>query len=813
MSRRKGKETRGKERHLLPCIAFILLSPMPCSLCLAPCIILYLVQPSIKMDTEKRKQSGWKPALAVFAAYSLLSIVMTWPVVLHFATHTMGDGMDDSQFLWNYWWVKHALVDLKTNPFYTDYMFYPHKNGLALHTFLFLNGLFSIPLQYFLTLPAIYNLFVLLSFSLSGLGAFVLARRFVKDWKAAFAAGLIFAAYRCVYIRIGWANICSAQWVPFYLLFLLKAFDENPYRPRASIFAGVFLVFNFFSDYYHFIACCIFTLAILVFYWAARMRRPAELAKRFLPALIVSAPFISPVIYWALHEGAAGQGLGNLDWRATGVAKNVADIAGFFSPHKDNPVLGGLSLYKYFTGEWNYSYLGVVAVFFSVYAFLQYRKDRGKIEGGLLRREKMALMLWGLSAAVFMILAMGPYPHFLGRQIPVPLPFKLFSLSGFLSGLRAPDRFSIYAVLALSMLAAIGMERAFARKKFLFALAVPLILIEYTTAPYPLYDRSIPPVYDTIAADDNAQTILEIPAFLQYGIAHVGHFADYVLYYQTYHEKKLFNGYLSRVPDATIYSYFNLPVIRSLLQIGYLENNENALKLAMDTDRQIAPDFINLFGVGYVVVHRMPYSQSQAGLDVDAEERYLNMTLPMDKIYDDGMLAVYKTHLEFPKQVQVDAATDASVLYLYKGWVNGLSNNGYGYALSAGKESVLIANLRQQTGYEMYLDLSPAPQIKDRRVEVSLNGREAASILLKDGWNTYKVNIPANLPKQGLNMIFLKPAETALSGTEFNGLWPRFAISRSVPNYPIAWEQDNSKFGRPEISFALHRLVIKEIEN
>ncbi|MDA8155398.1 MAG: hypothetical protein M0Z52_02950 [Actinomycetota bacterium] len=760
------------------------------------------------MNTEK--PSGWRAALAVFSAYSLLSVAMTWPVVLHFTNYTMGDGMDDQQFLWNYWWVKHAIVDLKTNPFFTDYMFYPHKNGLALHTLLFLNGLFSIPLQYFLTLPAIYNLFVLLSFALSGLGAFLLARRFVKDWKAAFAAGLIFASYRCVYIRIGWANICSAQWVPFYLLFLLKALDKDSGRLKFSIFAGIFLVFNFFSDYYHFLACCIFTLIILVFYWASKALRPAELAKRFLPVVLVCVPFISPVIYWALREGAAGQGLGNISWKSTGIAKNVADIAGFISPHPANPFLGRLSLSKYFTGEWNYCYLGAAAIVFSVYAFLQHRKSRGKIADGPLRREKLELMLWGISAAAFMILAMGPYPHFFGKQIPVPLPFKLFELSGFLSGLRAPDRFSIYAVLAVAMPASIGMQRAFAKKKFLFALVIPVILVEYTTAPYPLYNCTIPPVYNTMAADKQAQSILEIPVFLQYGIAHSGYPADYVLYYQTFHGKKLFNGYLSRVPDATIYSYFNLPIYRSLLEIEYLESNGQALRLAMQTDRQVAPSFINLFGVGYVVVHRMPFAQTRAAMDVDAMERYLNNVLPMSKIYDDGVLAVYKTQMAKQKDVTVYAATNASVLYLYKGWVNGLSEGGYGYAMCAAKKSVLLANLRRATGYEMDIDLSPATGIKDTRVEVGVNGKKIGSLHLKDGWNTYEIDIPASMPGQGLNRIYFKPAETARPAMPFKGIWPAFAISRSVPDYPLDWEQDNSKFGRPGISFALHRFEIKE---
>nr|MDA8174730.1 hypothetical protein [Nitrospiraceae bacterium] len=89
---------------------------------------------------------------------------MTWPAVLHLTTRALGGGGDSVESLWNYWWVKHALIDLKTNPFFTDYVYYPHKNSLALHTLVFLNGLLSIPLQYVLPLPAVYNIFIMLAF-------------------------------------------------------------------------------------------------------------------------------------------------------------------------------------------------------------------------------------------------------------------------------------------------------------------------------------------------------------------------------------------------------------------------------------------------------------------------------------------------------------------------------------------------------------------------------------------------------------------------------------------------------------------------
>ncbi|MDA8175343.1 MAG: hypothetical protein M0018_12310 [Nitrospiraceae bacterium] len=744
-----------------------------------------------------RSIAGLKPALAAFSAYLLLSIVMTWPMALHFSTGVIGSGSDDQIFIWNYWWIKHAIVDLKTNPFYTDYLFYPHRTGLVLHALIFLNGLFSIPLQYFLPLPAVYNLFTLLAFALSGLGVFLLAGRLVTDRKAAFAAGLIFASFRCVEPY----NISMTQWVPFYLFFILMAFDEKESWLASAFLAGLFLIFNFFTDYYAFLAVCIFTAIIIAYYLITRAQKPAELAKRFSPVLLISLPFVLPVTWAAYSEGMSGGGLGKYTLKGIGITLNVADIAGFFSPDSSNPAIGRFSFSHLLTGQENYSYLGVIAVFFSIYALFKTRLDK-------------ECKLWAASAAAFLLLAMGPYLHFLGKQMPVPLPYKLFTLSGFLVHFRDPVRLSIYAVLSLSMLAARGMEAVFRKKAFLFSIVLPLILLEYIAIPYGIFECKIPPIYKKIAQDKNARTVLEIPAFIHWGFGYEGYPADYLLYYQSLHEKKLFDGYLSRVPAKTFWSYFNLPVYRSLFVMHSLYANKNSMRLAQAYDKKEAPYFLNLFGVDYVIVHRLPPGELDKNsvkkylASVLPQERYLNSVLPMDKIYDDTATAVYKTRYVHSSQISIDAATEASILYLYDGWINGLHAGNYGYAIAAGKKSVLLANLDVFADYELDLQLNPNPSLSDKRVEVGINGKKIAVLALRNGWNLYKVGIPRSMVKNGLNKLYFRPFSTVISQTAFKGTWSKFAIGNPYLTSPGYWEQDNSKFGQPEVSFALHKFVI-----
>ena len=66
----------------------------------------------------------------VLAAYLLLTILMTWPTVLHLTDGIPGDGFDGWQNYWNLWWVKEALLVLGTSPYFTDYLYPPIGTNL-----------------------------------------------------------------------------------------------------------------------------------------------------------------------------------------------------------------------------------------------------------------------------------------------------------------------------------------------------------------------------------------------------------------------------------------------------------------------------------------------------------------------------------------------------------------------------------------------------------------------------------------------------------------------------------------------------------
>ncbi len=217
----------------------------------------------------------------VLLAYLVLSLLLTWPLAAHFATHVPGDGIDDPALAWNLWWAKHALVDQPQNPFTVSWQFWPVGINLAFYTLTLLNGALSIPLQaVFGVIPA-YNLLLLSSFVLGGFGAYLLCLEFLGGGNKetcrrgnpergkqgnkenaltslftyrlvslpSFLAGALyaFASPKLFYAALGQGNIASSQWAPFAALAIVRAVRPTG-RPRDAALAALFIVLQAYAE-------------------------------------------------------------------------------------------------------------------------------------------------------------------------------------------------------------------------------------------------------------------------------------------------------------------------------------------------------------------------------------------------------------------------------------------------------------------------------------------------------------------------------------------------------------------------------------
>ena len=319
-------------------------------------------------------------------AYLALSLLLTWPLILHFGSHVPGDGIDDPSLAWNLWWVKHALVDQLQNPFASNWLFWPVGINLAFYTLTILNGLLSIPLQLTVGTISAYNLLLLSSFVLGGYGAFLLCLEALGSWQrfggraagstaawagrprdgaiwssaalapAAFLGGCLyaFASSKLFYASLGQGNIASSQWIPFAVLYLLRTVRPSG-RMRDAALAALFLVLQAYAEQTYASFLLIFALL------AGRLGPGACPGQPDGRQARVTAPRRRPLTGFVLRLGLLGAlsllgiapFLANMlpDLRAEGDFFSAgggfadiysADLAGFALPTQLHPLLGGL---------------------------------------------------------------------------------------------------------------------------------------------------------------------------------------------------------------------------------------------------------------------------------------------------------------------------------------------------------------------------------------------------------------------------------------------------------------------------------------
>ncbi len=219
----------------------------------------------LDMSTTKRESLWWGWHLGALLMHLGLSVLFTWPLVLNFlpGSGTTVPGFmreDRDQNLWNLWWTGQAVLG-GHNPFVTDMIWYPTPISLYYHTLNVFNGLLAIPLMTVFSLQTTYNIVILFSFVTCGWGAYLLFHYLCGNKWAAFVGSVVFAysAYHVATMR-SLLQLVSLEWVPFFLLFFLKAvfaIPSNTWRDwfnwawRRALPAALFLLLVSLVDWYY----------------------------------------------------------------------------------------------------------------------------------------------------------------------------------------------------------------------------------------------------------------------------------------------------------------------------------------------------------------------------------------------------------------------------------------------------------------------------------------------------------------------------------------------------------------------------------
>ncbi len=722
-----------------------------------------------------QSESGARAHVLVLGLYLALALILTYPLVLQFGDHVPGTtiwSMDEYGYVWNNWWFKHAVFDLGTNPFQTDYIFYPVGTSLVLYTLTLLHLLLGLPIQLVFGLIPASNAELLFALVVSGFGTWLLVRYLIRTAGsasssairdlAAFAAGALFAfsSSRFVYASLGHYNVVATEWVPFYVLFLIETTRERQWRH--ALLAGLFAALALYVEITDGVLLFLFTVVYLLFTWrqvlADRARGIARLGLIALAAAVVYAPLLFPTLSEILNSGYALPGWGHAE-------KLLVDVWGFLTPTSLHP------FNRHWTQELdavrqgaarfidiNTVFVGYVTLALACVAAVRYRKT---------------LMVWVTSAFVFAVLSLGPLLHvngqsvfdFDGLQVTFPLPFLLLHYIPLLKENRVPNRFSVLIMLSFAVL--VGFAIAWASQKakgktdrywaLLPATFLFLILFEHAAVPLPLTDARVPEVYEQISREPGEFSVLTLPLGWRNSFGQQGAEDTRTQYYQSVHGKFMFTGNIQRNPSF-LFEYFDR--ISLFHALSEKEFYQDVPEDVMEKDRTDAPALLSFFDVRYVVINppipgRPPYSDTRDGV-ID----YVRQVLPLgDKIYDrDGVVAYRVNQAALPSKQQVAFGTDAAHLYQAEGWDRDEAIYGEAANWTNRQGARLLFPVREASDYQLTLRALPFayPQSPKQTMDLLVNGQRIQRFELRAAWDNYAATVPAQVLHSGINEITLE---------------------------------------------------------
>lgn len=158
--------------------------------------------------------------LLVGLFFTILAILSTWPLARHLTTHVIGrpDGVDAWNGLYVLTWGIHSLANHPLQYFNAN-IFYPHAEALAFGDHLFGQALLLAPIQWLLATPTLtYNLGVLLTFPVAGVGAYFLARQITGSVAAGLTAGILFAFSPWRFEHVGQLGVLALGGLPWAFL-------------------------------------------------------------------------------------------------------------------------------------------------------------------------------------------------------------------------------------------------------------------------------------------------------------------------------------------------------------------------------------------------------------------------------------------------------------------------------------------------------------------------------------------------------------------------------------------------------------------
>jgi hypothetical protein len=719
----------------------------------------------------------------IISRFSLFTIVLTYPLVLHLTTHIPFDAIlpptiiEHWTWTWGFWFIHHLAIDGRNWSFFTDALYYPRGVDLT-YPMLFGFGLLlaaAIPLVQLLGVILTFNACFFIAFIVAAYAVFLLVRDLTNDDSAAFVAGFIFAFSPFQMARtLGHFGIMtSGMWIPLYIFFFRRAMTRG--YIRYLILSPLIGIITVFSNPYYALFLMLFSITYIVYSLLFNQTNPIMnfLGTRLLPIGCFLALFSLPLMWLMLTHRVEDF---HMYAPISHVLVHSADLLAFFLPSSHHSIWGNLvkpMYYSHFTGNATEQtvFMGYAVLALSVIAVVKAPKEQTRF--------------WLGCAIAFFVLSLGPFLHINGRDtfqfggtsVWFPLPYFPMLFIPVLKAMRGPSRFAIMGMLAMAVLAGYGVRHLLKRVEgqrgatlACLGLLLTIIGLEFSIVPVPLIDARLPKVYEGIARAPDG-TVLDVPWY--WSVSKYQH-------YQTLHHKRLVLGQAPRLSLAVDFTYADaIPFVQLFKNPQLIKDYE-----AQPVDRGDVLRFIEFFDLSFIVIHRdlldpaffvyfvrHPWDRSPPSPTLmPAPEvferlmRFLVTHFPVAHVEEDGDIVVLKLarapqadDLWMGQQgTRLDFDATRPQFFLTEGWSLPERWRDLTFAWAAAKESRLWVYLPQGQAITMELRVQPFtfPGSPPQGMTIEVNGRVLSHISLAAGaWQSYTVHLAPTDLVQRINTI------------------------------------------------------------
>ena len=469
-------------------------------------------------------RSHWAAAAAAFL---LLSVIHTWPLATSPGVLSRNDNGDVQLNEWIIAWIAHQLPRAPARLFDGN-IFYPARDTLAFSEPLIVPAVMAAPALWLGASPVLaHNLLLLAGLTLTGLSAYALVWSWTRDRFAALVAGSLLAFNTHTLTRLAHVQALHAYGLPMALLFADRIVSGPRRRDVLGLAASMAMLA--YTSGYLLVFGTVMVAVVIVARVADWRRNVGRVLGAFAAATVLAAVATAPIA---------------IPYRRVAIEQNMVrslEIVREYSATLTGYLAAAGSVHyhtwsgRFFSNPVDAFFPGVAAIVLAAvagWAAIRQREHRARV---------LTIALLGIAGFVLS----------LGMQTPVY--GWLFAIFPPMQGLRAAARFGNLFLLAMAVLAGVGLAvlRQSPRRPGLIlaasVAAVTAVNLEALRAPFE-YRRfdGIPRLYTLLAAEPGKVVLAETPFYPPIAVFEN---AEYVLN-STAHWRPLMNGYSGYIPES-----------------------------------------------------------------------------------------------------------------------------------------------------------------------------------------------------------------------------------------------------------------------